>query len=84
MTAEHRRLEECRDRKTHWRPWGPCLSERAWGTVCEDYSSYGTAMQPTPTGSTSILMAMMARALAPVTRLAGPGLVGKLPQQNGE
>ena len=45
MTAEHQRLEECRDRKTHWRRWGPYLSERAWGTVREDYSSYGTAWE---------------------------------------
>src|ERR1043165_4535089 len=26
-----------------WRKWGPYLSERAWGTVREDYSPYGTA-----------------------------------------
>ncbi len=26
-----------------WRRWGPYLSERAWGTVREDYSPYGTA-----------------------------------------
>jgi hypothetical protein len=26
-----------------WRDWGPYLSERAWGTVREDYSEYGTA-----------------------------------------
>ncbi|MEO8216783.1 MAG: glucosidase [Acidobacteriota bacterium] len=25
----------------HWRKWGPYLSERAWGTVREDYSSSG-------------------------------------------
>jgi len=30
MTAEERRLEESRDRKTHWKRWGPYLSERAW------------------------------------------------------
>jgi hypothetical protein len=29
----------------HWRRWGPYLSERAWGTVREDYSSYGTAWE---------------------------------------
>jgi|SRR5579871_6774039 len=26
-----------------WRKWGPYISERAWGTVREDYSSWGTA-----------------------------------------
>ncbi|MCU0548228.1 MAG: glucosidase [Leptolyngbya sp. Prado105] len=43
MTAEERRLEEARNRTAHWRRWGPYLSERQWGTVREDYSSYGTA-----------------------------------------
>jgi hypothetical protein len=28
-----------------WRRWGPYLSERAWGTVREDYSEYGTAWE---------------------------------------
>lgn len=26
-----------------WDKWGPYLSERAWGTVREDYSEHGTA-----------------------------------------
>src|ERR1700758_4532502 len=43
MTAEHNRLEEARDRRAHWKRWGPYLSERAWGTVREDYSAHGTA-----------------------------------------
>jgi hypothetical protein len=43
LTAEERRLEESRDRKTHWKRWGPYVSERAWGTVREDYSAGGTA-----------------------------------------
>ena len=43
MTKEELRLQEDRDRKKHWKRWGPYLSERAWGTVREDYSSYGTA-----------------------------------------
>ena len=30
-------------REQHWRRWGPYLSERAWGTVREDYSANGTA-----------------------------------------
>ncbi len=43
MTAEEHRLEESRQRKAHWKRWGPYLSERQWGTVREDYSPYGTA-----------------------------------------
>src|SRR5678809_460905 len=43
MTAEERRLEEARQRTRHWKRWGPYLSERAWGTVREDYSPDGTA-----------------------------------------
>jgi len=42
-TAEHKRLEESRDRKSHWKRWGPYVSERAWGTVREDYSANGDA-----------------------------------------
>ena len=41
MTQEEVRLSESRDRKKHWKRWGPYLSERAWGTVREDYSSAG-------------------------------------------
>ena len=43
MTAEETRLSESRERKKHWKRWGPYLSERAWGTVREDYSEHGTA-----------------------------------------
>jgi hypothetical protein len=43
MTKEERRLAEARERKVHWKRWGPYLSERAWGTVREDYSENGTA-----------------------------------------
>ncbi|MGH9776427.1 MAG: MGH1-like glycoside hydrolase domain-containing protein [Candidatus Acidiferrales bacterium] len=43
MTAEATRLLEDRDRKTHWKRWGPYLSERQWGTVREDYSANGDA-----------------------------------------
>jgi hypothetical protein len=43
QTAEDQRLEESRQRTKHWKRWGPYLSERAWGTVREDYSQYGTA-----------------------------------------
>src|SRR5215207_8180147 len=43
MDAEHTRLEEARTQKVPWQKWGPYLSERQWGTVRADYSSYGTA-----------------------------------------
>jgi hypothetical protein len=43
MTSEQRRLEEARNRQSHWKRWGPYLSDRAWGTVREDYSPNGTA-----------------------------------------
>ncbi|MBI3652881.1 MAG: glucosidase [Acidobacteria bacterium] len=48
MTKEESRLEKARERKTHWKRWGPYLSERAWGTVREDYSAYGTAWDYLP------------------------------------
>jgi len=43
MNAETQRLEEARQRTKHWKRWGPYLSERAWGTVREDYSANGSA-----------------------------------------
>src|SRR6187401_201497 len=43
MNAEQKRLAESDARKKHWKRWGPYLSERAWGTVREDYSAYGNA-----------------------------------------
>ncbi|HYS08950.1 MAG TPA: glucosidase [Myxococcales bacterium] len=42
-TREELRLADSRDRTAHWKRWGPYLSERAWGTVREDYSPGGTA-----------------------------------------
>lgn len=42
-TAEHKRLQEHKDRKANWKKWGPYLSERAWGTVREDCSADGSA-----------------------------------------
>ena len=48
MTAEHKRLDESRTRTAHWKRWGPYLSERAWGTVREDYSADGTAWEYFP------------------------------------
>jgi hypothetical protein len=43
MTEEERRLDESRQRKVHWKRWGPYLSERQWSTVREDYSANGDA-----------------------------------------
>ena len=43
LTAEEVRLEQSRNRIAHWKRWGPYLSERAWGTVREDYSPDGNA-----------------------------------------
>ncbi|MBX7172375.1 MAG: hypothetical protein K1X72_15520 [Pyrinomonadaceae bacterium] len=39
MNAEQKRLAE----NKNWKHWGPYLSERAWGTVREDYSKHGSA-----------------------------------------
>ena len=47
-TAEHRRLEAARSRENHWRRWGPHVSDRAWGTVREDYSRDGDAWRYFP------------------------------------
>ncbi len=41
--AEAARLASSNERATHWKKWGPYVSERAWGTVREDYSEHGTA-----------------------------------------
>ena len=43
LSAERQRLQEDEERARQWKRWGPYLSERAWGTVREDYSPYGTA-----------------------------------------
>src|SRR3974377_127801 len=43
MTKEEHRLKESDERTKHWKRWGPYLSERAWGTVREDYSATGQA-----------------------------------------
>jgi hypothetical protein len=48
MTQEELRLEDARLRRAHWQRWGPYLSERAWGTVREDYSANGTAWEYLP------------------------------------
>ena len=48
--AEWQRLEEDARRERHWKRWGPYLSERAWGTVREDYSPYGNFSRTTMRG----------------------------------
>src|SRR5262249_18089872 len=48
MRAEKNRLELAHDRHSRWKWWGPYLSERAWGTVREDYSPDGTAWDYLP------------------------------------
>lgn len=39
--AERERLYFHKIKKANWKKWGPYLSERAWGTVREDYSQGG-------------------------------------------
>ncbi len=43
MNAEKRRLAGDVHSLALWRKWGPYLSDRAWGTVREDYSADGDA-----------------------------------------
>ena len=45
MSAERERLLEVPRGRPPWRRWGPYLSERAWGTVREDYSAGGYAWE---------------------------------------
>ncbi len=54
-TEEHRRLRDATGRAEDdlfsanpWYEWGPYLSERAWGTVREDYSADGDAWSSFP------------------------------------
>ena len=48
MNAEQRRLEESSRRTAHWKRGGPYVSERAWGTVREDYSADGCCWEYLP------------------------------------
>src|SRR6266851_1803476 len=48
MTAEHERLTQSQQRTVYWKLWGPYVSERAWGTVREDYSPNGSAWEYFP------------------------------------
>src|SRR5579862_8901452 len=43
MQSERDRLLQARSKTSHWRRWGPYLSERSWGNPREDYSPDGTA-----------------------------------------
>ncbi len=43
MKAEERRLVEAKTHEKDWKRWGCYVSERAWGTVREDYSADGAA-----------------------------------------
>ncbi len=45
LNAERQRLEAQHQGRENWRLWGPYLSERAWGTVREDYSEHGNAWE---------------------------------------
>src|SRR4051795_11702205 len=48
MNAETLRLRDAAERRVPWKRWGPYLSERAWGTVREDYSADGDAWRYFP------------------------------------
>src|SRR5271168_2986579 len=48
MLQEEKRLLESEGREKHWKRWGPYLSERAWGTVREDYTRDGSAWECLP------------------------------------
>lgn len=48
-TAEYRRIIEGKDQKIPpWLSWGPYVSDRAWGSVREDYSKDGDAWKYFP------------------------------------
>ena len=48
LTKEHQRLLEHRAGQHNWKQWGPYVSDRAWGTVREDYSADGSAWDYLP------------------------------------
>jgi hypothetical protein len=48
LNAETIRLEEAEQKTSDWKHWGPYVSERAWGTVREDYSADGSAWDYLP------------------------------------
>lgn len=42
-TKEQKRLNDLNNKAAYWNRWGPYVSERAWGTVREDYGGSGDA-----------------------------------------
>lgn len=48
MTPERERLKQSQERSIYWKRWGTYISERAWGTVREDYSHDGSAWKYLP------------------------------------
>lgn len=44
-TSEHQRLDQHKKKQANWKKWGPYLSDRAWGTVREDFSVNGDVWQ---------------------------------------
>ncbi len=48
LDAERARLRDADEAGVAWRRWGPYLSERAWGSVREDYSADGDAWASFP------------------------------------
>src|ERR1700752_1088768 len=49
LTKEQKRLGKATTGPVpHWAKWGPYVSERAWGTVREDYSPDGSALNYFP------------------------------------
>lgn len=47
-TSEHNRLQQNNSKPNPSPQWGPYVSERAWGTVREDYSEHGNAWEYFP------------------------------------
>jgi len=47
-SVEEYRLDQSDRYETHWKRWGPYVSERQWGTVREDYSANGDAWNSFP------------------------------------
>ena len=83
MTMEEQRLEESRDRNSHWKRWGPYLSERAWGTVREDYSADGTAWEYFPTTTRICAPTAGARTASPASATVTSDLCFALAFWNG-
>lgn len=45
MSKEKQRIQSIKNSPSLWRKWGPYLTDRQWGTVREDYSTYGNAWE---------------------------------------